>query len=334
VPDANPSQLAALLHARIHLRLEKPVHPAAVALGAIQRHIRVLQKLVGVGCIERRDGNADADVNDDPMAVEVIGLRHGVPHAAGERRRIRRLAHRRHDDGEFVAAQPCNRVGLPGAVTQPVGNHLEQLVADRMPERIVDALEMIEIEAEHGERFSPLHPLELVLQPLTQQHAIGQVGQRVVTRHMRDLLLGAPSLGDVLVRCQPAAARHGLVHDRNDPAVGEVHGVIGSLSPCNLPQQLGDVFIGIAGEHAGRQAQIEQRTKADPRTCRFRRQAVNLGITSIAEDQSRIGTEHQHSLRHVVENPVEQVLLIVCRGLARAGPRREPPDRRCSRSGV
>jgi hypothetical protein len=25
-------------------------------------------------------------------------------------------------------------------VTQPVGNHLEQLVADRMPERIVDAL--------------------------------------------------------------------------------------------------------------------------------------------------------------------------------------------------
>ena len=40
-------------------------------------------------------------------------------------------------------------VGVAHAVAQPLGHHLEQLVADRMAERVVDALEVVEIEIEH-----------------------------------------------------------------------------------------------------------------------------------------------------------------------------------------
>jgi len=63
---------------------------------------------------------------------------------ARERRRIGRLLDRRHDDGELVAAQPRDRVGLAGAAAQAVRHHLKELVADRMPERVVDALEAVE----------------------------------------------------------------------------------------------------------------------------------------------------------------------------------------------
>ena len=37
-----------------------------------------------------------------------------------------------------------------------------------------------------------------LLQPLVEQHAVGQAGQRIVQRHVRDLGLRAALLGDVL----------------------------------------------------------------------------------------------------------------------------------------
>ena len=36
-------QLAPLLHARVHLRLEEPIRAASVGLGTVQRHVRILQ---------------------------------------------------------------------------------------------------------------------------------------------------------------------------------------------------------------------------------------------------------------------------------------------------
>ena len=85
------------------------------------------------------------------------------------------------------------------------GHHLEQLVADRMAERVVDALEAVEIEIEHRELVAAADAGQRLGEPLAEQHAVGQIGQRVVARHMRDLLLGALALGDVVVGGDPAA---------------------------------------------------------------------------------------------------------------------------------
>ena len=86
-----------------------------------------------------------------------------------KRRGVGRLLHLRHDDGEFVAAEAGDGVGLARAAAQAVGDQLEQFVADRMAERIVDALELIEIEAQHREALAALDALELVIQPLAQR---------------------------------------------------------------------------------------------------------------------------------------------------------------------
>ena len=88
-----------------------------------------------------------------------------------------------------------------------------------MPERVVDVLELIEIEIKHGEPLPALDLGQRLVQPLAQQDAVGKIGQRVVTRHMRDFHLRLAPLGDILVGRHPAAARHRLAHHGDSPAV-------------------------------------------------------------------------------------------------------------------
>ena len=56
------------------------------------------------------------------------------------------------DDGEFVAAEPPDQILRPHQARQPRGDVADQFVADRMTERVVDVLEMIEIDIEDGGR--------------------------------------------------------------------------------------------------------------------------------------------------------------------------------------
>ena len=55
------------------------------------------------------------------------------------------------DDGEFVAAEPGDEIGLADAAAQPAGDAFQQFVADRVAERVVDALEFVDVDIEHGE---------------------------------------------------------------------------------------------------------------------------------------------------------------------------------------
>ena len=131
----------------------------------------------------------------------------------------------------------------------------EQLVADRMAERVVDALEVVEVEIEHRQRLAACDstrasPSAMLL---AEQHAVRQVGQRVVARHVGDALLGAMPLGDVLVDRDPAALRHRLVRDLDHAPVGEMamHDQIARLERCHVGVvELvgGDVAVAVVAE--------------------------------------------------------------------------------------
>ena len=99
---------------------------------------------------------------------------------------VGRLFHLRHDDGELIAAHAGNDVKLARATAQAFADELKEFVADMVAERVVDALEVIEVEAEHRQALAALDALDLVIELLEQQRAVGQVGQGVVARHMRD----------------------------------------------------------------------------------------------------------------------------------------------------
>ena len=65
---------AALLHLRVHFRLEEVVGAAALGLGAVERHVGVAQQLVGLVAVGRRHGDADAGADDDLVAEHVERL--------------------------------------------------------------------------------------------------------------------------------------------------------------------------------------------------------------------------------------------------------------------
>ena len=107
-----------------------------------------------------------------------------------------------------------------------IAYHLQKFVADWMAERVVDVLEVVKVQNVYGHHLSARRTRQRLLQPLIQQRAIGQRGQRIVQRHVRDLGLRATLLGDVLVRGDYAAVDHRLYRDRNEAPVGQLADVV------------------------------------------------------------------------------------------------------------
>ncbi len=108
------------------------------------------------------------------------------------------------DDGEFVSTQSCDEVGTSDATAEAHGDGFQQLIADQVPERIVDAFEFVDVDVEHRQLLARNNASQLALQLLVEQRPVRQVGQRIVVRKVRDPLLDAPALGDILQGRHPS----------------------------------------------------------------------------------------------------------------------------------
>ena len=161
------------------------------------------------------------------MAVDVVGLAHQSDDALRQRGRIGGIGDRVLHDDEFIAAHPRDGVGLADQPAQPLGDDFQELVAGGVTERVVDGLELIEVEMVNRHHFSVRDPVQRAFEPVVQQHAIGQTGQRVVMRHIFDLDLGLPLLGDVLMGGDPAAIGHRPVTDLEGAAVAQFDDAVG-----------------------------------------------------------------------------------------------------------
>src|SRR6476661_11049490 len=91
-----------------------------------------------------------------------------------------------------------------------------------MPERVVAGLEAIEVQTEDGKSLAAPQAQQRLLQLLAEQRAVGEVRQHVMTCQMRNLLLLAAALGDVLVQRHPAATLQRLARHGDDALVAEL----------------------------------------------------------------------------------------------------------------
>jgi len=82
--------------------------------------------LLPVPAVAWRQGNADADAHVHPMVVQLVGLTDSSDHPVGQRR------------GVLLANDSLDATG----------HREQQLITSRMPKRIVDNLELVEIEAQ------------------------------------------------------------------------------------------------------------------------------------------------------------------------------------------
>ena len=115
---------------------------------------------------------------------------------------------------EFVAAGAGDEAALAGQF-QPAGNFAQQRIAHRMAEHIVDRLEAVEIDAEHGKAFSrSFGEFERGGDAFVERGAVRQVGERIVVRHVRDALLVALAVGQVMDDADQILRISGRTHQR------------------------------------------------------------------------------------------------------------------------
>ena len=96
----------------------------------------------------------------------------------------------RQDDRELVAAETGGRVSGAYRTLDPPADLVQHLVAEVVAPAVVDALEVVEVDVEQPSRLSLVVPqLDRVLQPLVEEGAVRQAGQRVVEGELPQLLL-------------------------------------------------------------------------------------------------------------------------------------------------
>src|SRR3954453_1376603 len=92
---------------------------------------------------------------------------------------------------------------------------------------------------------------------LAEQSAVRQIGEWIIVRQMRDPLLRAFPLRDVLVGCDPATFLQRLVHDLNRSTVGRFNRHFGGAA---LRQILQDGF-SVGGNVAVKRIHLLPMTK-------------------------------------------------------------------------
>ncbi len=82
-----------------------------------------------------------------------------------------------------------------------------------MAEAVVDRLEPVEVAVQHADRLADA---EQAGEPLLQQAAVGQLGQRIVHRPVRQLIFCFLTLGNVIELRDDALNHAGMIADHPD----------------------------------------------------------------------------------------------------------------------
>ena len=187
---------------------------------------------------------------------------------------------------------------------------LQQLVAGRMAQRIVDGLEVVEVEQVYRHHSAASGAGERVLEPLVEQHAVGEVRQRIVQGHVHDLGLGAALLGDVLVRGDDAAVAQALPGHGDAAAVGERADELAGVSVCGAVQHGLEYLLGrLAAAAAVGDPVLEDLQQRCARFHLLLRETIDLAVLIVHEDDALIRVEHGEPLDHVVQGGVEVQVL-------------------------
>ena len=169
-------------------------------------------------------------------------------------------------------ARPADRVAAAQHLREPVGQRHQQLVADLVPEAVVDQLEVVDVHEQNGHlRRPPLRPLEGAGEPVEQEPAIGQAGELVVQRLVSEPLLGLA----------PPRVLADLVADRGERAQQRV---VEAVRPVAVELDHAE-HLGAAGDrHPERAAQPFARRRLGARVVRLERRVLAAGRLARAPD--------------------------------------------------
>ena len=204
-------------------RAVQPGVVLAAVLGVVHGGVGEFEQRIAVVAVFREQRDADAGGDEDLVAFDDEGAAHRFLDAVGDVERMVDPLQVRNQDGEFVAAQPCqivrcvtgragmagalfsarDQIGGPGGFAQALGHHLEQVVADVVAEGVVDAFEGVEVHEQHGELLvADFRAVQFAFQRFQKGLAVGDAGQAVAVGQAADLFLCAFAFADVAHQAQ------------------------------------------------------------------------------------------------------------------------------------
>src|SRR3954447_1518280 len=165
-----------------HFVAEEAESAAAVRLGAIQRHVGVLQERIGAD-IRRGHGDTDARADFDQVIADLIALAQVLDDPTRQAGRLFGRFNVLLEHDELITAETSYEIFRTQHGAQPVGDRAQELVAAGMTEGVVDLLELVEIDEQQcrqslGAVGNRQKPLDLV----PEVQSIGQRRQLVITR--------------------------------------------------------------------------------------------------------------------------------------------------------
>ena len=162
----------------------------------------------------------------------------GGEHALGDDRRLAGVADVLQQHRELVAAEAGDGVAGTDRAVEPLGDGLQELVADGVSERVVDQLEAVEVEEEDGcaaLRPAAARAAQRLLEPVEEQRAVREAGQRVVQRAVAEALDRAAVVGRVadgaLERVGVEAVLREVIDGADEPRLAD------RLRPAGVAEQ-------------------------------------------------------------------------------------------------
>ena len=151
---------------------------------------------VAVCGVAARERDADAAADVDLAARHAERLRERGEHAARHDLGAAGVAGRQVG-GELVAAEAREHVALAQRGLQPPAGLAQERIARLVAVAVVDELEAVDVDEQHGARGRALAVSELLLELARELAAVDEPRERVVLRRVRQLQLGVLALGDV-----------------------------------------------------------------------------------------------------------------------------------------
>ena len=291
-PLQRGEELATACDRILHAVLEDLEQLLAARLGHVHGRVRIAEHLVrrlyGVTLDQRvasrdadaggegrralpeleRDGQRGQDAPGDLLGAGAIGLL--------------------QQERELVAAQAAGRVLGAQDAHQPLGHEAQQIVTGRMSERVVDGLEVVQVNEQDGQACRLLPPNEGMRETVNEQDTIRQPGERIVERLVAKLILQVLAVSDIdedpLHHLGTAVAVAGddrlIVDDPHDVPVAGNEAVFpsallaGALAVVDLGQ---DHSVAVAGVNAAH----PERWIRDPLLRRVTEQLLDLGADEV-----------------------------------------------------
>ena len=144
-------QLAAVLDLLVHFGSEIAPGALAVGLGLVQGDIGAADQLAGIEALGTGLGDSDAGANMEGLAIEGDRLLQQADQARTETVDLAAVVHAAEHQEELVAAQTRDQVAVAGSVAQAVRYLLQHRVTGGMAERVVDRLEVVQVQQQQGQ---------------------------------------------------------------------------------------------------------------------------------------------------------------------------------------